>query len=97
MRITAELDGVKKEKTLEMDNNPAEQDWVDVVIDKNTRKVEVELRTNIKDGGENGVEELPPLDAQATPLYKSRPNNDLLTQKNLTKGEYHIQRKVKST
>jgi len=38
----------------------ARHSWVDVDIDKNKKLITVELRLNIKDGGENGVGKLPP-------------------------------------
>lgn len=51
----------------------ARQSWVDILIDKNTKKIDVELRLNIKDGGEHGVNKLPPKAVTDDAAYKNRP------------------------
>lgn len=71
LKLTAELCGVKKEKTLQFNNKAEEKEWVDIVIDRNQKTIEVELRIEIGDGGANGVGELPPSGAQQLPSYKA--------------------------
>lgn len=73
------LCGIRKDKIIRFDNEPAEQDWVDVVINRNASSVEVELRVDFQDGGDNGVGEAPPTEifsAQATPNYSGIPVGD---------------------
>jgi hypothetical protein len=65
LKVSAELCGKIKTATIDFDNKAKEQDWVDVVINKKSKDIEVELRVNIKDGGENGVGERPPRAVQA--------------------------------
>jgi len=73
------LCGVRKDKIIRFDNEPAEVDWIDLVIDRNARTVTVEWRVDLRDGGGNGVGELPPSEifsAQATPNYSTIPAGD---------------------
>ncbi len=51
----------------------AQHSWVDIVIDKNTKKIDVELRLNIKDGGDHGINKLPPKVVTDDPAYKNLP------------------------
>lgn len=78
LKVKTQLCGVKKEKIIKFKNKPAEEKWVDVVI--SGKQVEVELRVNIKDGGENGVGEFPHPDARLTMQYlrfpKSHPGRE---------------------
>ena len=76
LKVTAELCGVQKTKTIEFDNEDAEEDWVDVVIDKSAKQITVELRVNIKDGGEDGVGEAPPSEVLNDPQYQHIPVTD---------------------
>ena len=66
-----------KSKTLTIRGKHAEQDWVDVKIDKNSRKVEIELRAEITDGGSNGVGESPPDEVKASPVFNHYPPSDI--------------------
>lgn len=78
--LTVELIAVSgtqnKKKSLSINGNYAEQDWVDVLIDRNSNKVEIELRTEIKDGGANGIGELPPEEIQQSAAYRHYPTSD---------------------
>ncbi len=79
LELRGMLCGVRKEKIIRFDNDPADEDWVDVVINRVASSVEVELRVDLRDGGENGVGEVPPSEifsAQATPNYSGIPAGD---------------------
>jgi len=60
LELRAELCGETKTEILAFDNQTDAEDWGDVIINRNNKTVAVELRTNIKDGGENGVGDAPP-------------------------------------
>jgi hypothetical protein len=79
LELRGMLCGVRKDDIIRFDNEPAEQDWVDVRIDRGALTVEVELRIDLRDGGENGVGELPPSEiftSGATPDYSGIPAGD---------------------
>ncbi|GAB1262178.1 hypothetical protein NBRC116495_28850 [Aurantivibrio plasticivorans] len=59
----------------------SQQSWVDVEIDKNAKQIAVELRVNIKDGGENGVGELPSKEVSSDPNYAHRPESKIKHQR----------------
>ena len=65
-----------KKKSFSIRGIYAEQDWVDVQIDRNRNQIEIELRTEITDGGNNGVGELPPEEVQQSTAYKHYPSSD---------------------
>ncbi|TQV68250.1 hypothetical protein FKG94_23415 [Exilibacterium tricleocarpae] len=75
--------GVSKKKTLRFSNECAEQDWIDIRIDRTRKAVFVELRINVKDGGQSGAGGLPPRGVQAMPRYRGIPANDVRRQKHI--------------
>ena len=87
LEVLAEGGGVTKTKTLRFRNAHAEQDRVDIRIDRARNEVFVELRVDIKDGGQSGVGETPPQDVQALPRYGRIPANDVRRQRHVrTRG-----------
>lgn len=60
LELRATLCDRQKVEILEFDNEAAEQDWLDVVIDRSAKNVTVHLRVDLKDGGDSGVGEMPP-------------------------------------
>ncbi|AZZ91974.1 hypothetical protein EUZ85_15030 [Hahella sp. KA22] len=61
--VTAQKDHKKKFSTLFLKGEAAQEDWLDLKIDRSDRRVYVELRLNLKDGGARGVGKLPPEEA----------------------------------
>lgn len=55
-KITASKGGTSKIQEIEFETSRKEVDWVDVKIDKNTKKIDVTLRVDLKDGGAEGLE-----------------------------------------
>jgi hypothetical protein len=79
LELRGSLCGVGKDDIIRFDNEPAEQDWIDVVINRGAQTVEVEWRVDLRNGGENGVGELPPAEifsATAAPDYSWIPAGD---------------------
>lgn len=54
-KITAEKNGIKKTKEVEVKTKYKEVNWVDVRIDRNKNKIDATLRVNLKDGGAKGL------------------------------------------
>lgn len=79
LKLQGILCGVRKDKIIRFDNEPAEQDWIDVVVDQNNMTVAVELRVDLQDGGDNGVGEVPPdeiFEPGLTPNFSHIPASD---------------------
>lgn len=55
-RITAIKDGVPKIITIDFSTKYSQVDWTDVKIDKKTKRIDVTLRVNLKDGGAKGLD-----------------------------------------
>jgi hypothetical protein len=83
LELVAELGGVTRKKVLKFSNRHAEEEWLDIVIDKPKKEVVVELRVNVKDGGQSGVSEAPPAEIQSSPLYNSIPPHDVRRQRHV--------------
>lgn len=83
LELVAELGGVTQKKVLKFSNRHAEEEWLDIVIDKTKKEVVVELRVNVKDGGDIGVGEAPPAEVQSSPRYSSIPPNDVRRQRHV--------------
>lgn len=54
-KITAKKGSTTKVQEIEFETTHKEVDWVDVKIDKKTKKIDITLRVNLKDGGANGL------------------------------------------
>nr|WP_198530109.1 hypothetical protein [Flavobacterium sp. Root935] len=54
-QIIATKEGKVKTKEIEFEVSYKEVDWVDVIINRNTKRIDVTLRVNLTDGGENGL------------------------------------------
>ncbi|OWP83403.1 hypothetical protein BWK59_10725 [Flavobacterium davisii] len=54
-KITAKKGGTTKVQEVEFETTRKEVDWVDVKIDKKTKRIDVTLRVDLKDGGANGL------------------------------------------
>lgn len=54
--ITGEKAGVKKKREIEFSATFSEVNWTDIKIDRNAKRVDVELRVNLTDGGAEGFE-----------------------------------------
>lgn len=54
IRLTAQKEDVKKTFEFKLRNSAAEEDWVDVKINRNTKKVDVTVRPGYSDGGISG-------------------------------------------
>lgn len=79
LELRGMLCGVRKDQIIRFDNDPAEEDWVDVRIDRGAHTVEVELRVDLRDGHAHGVGELPDTEIftpGATPDYSGIPAGD---------------------
>ena len=68
--------GKKKSKKISFDNSSEEQDWVDVKIDKKKKVADIEVRVDLKNGGEKGVGEEPPDDVKSSASFKHIPASD---------------------
>ncbi|WP_258928683.1 hypothetical protein [Flavobacterium davisii] len=55
-KITAKKGGTTKVQEVEFETTRKEVDWVDVKIDKKTKRIDVTLRVDLKDGGANGLD-----------------------------------------
>lgn len=66
---------------IELQAKPAEQDWLDIKIDRTQLAIDVELRVDIKDGGGKGVGEFPPTEVQNTSGYRKLPASSPLRQR----------------
>ncbi|GEM59214.1 hypothetical protein B0A78_07975 [Flavobacterium columnare NBRC 100251 = ATCC 23463] len=55
-KITAKKGSTTKVQEIEFETTRKEVDWVDVKIDKKTKRIDVTLRVNLKDGGANGLD-----------------------------------------
>lgn len=55
-KITAKKGGTTKTQEVEFEVSRSEVDWVDVKIDKKTKRIDVNLRVNLTDGGANGLD-----------------------------------------
>jgi hypothetical protein len=54
--ITGEKAGVKKKREIEFTVKFSEVNWTDIKIDRNAKRVDVEIRVNLTDGGVQGFE-----------------------------------------
>lgn len=54
-RITAIKNGRRKSIVVDFSTKYDQVEWTDVKIDKNTKRIDVTLRVNLTDGGENGL------------------------------------------
>lgn len=54
-QITARKNGKEKTKEVEFSTEQIGADWVDVKIDKKSKRIDTTLRVNLKDGGEEGL------------------------------------------
>ncbi len=54
-RLTAVKGSIQKIEELTFSTNRTEVNWVDVRIDKNTKRIDATLRVNLTDGGEKGL------------------------------------------
>lgn len=64
--------GIGQDRSLTLTGVAGGPSWIDATVDSGRKTVEVELRVNIKDGGEKGVGELPPEDVQKQPTFTRR-------------------------
>ncbi|OEJ99086.1 hypothetical protein A8C32_07880 [Flavivirga aquatica] len=56
-KVTGTLGGkINERKTDEFSFEYKEVNWVDTIIDKNAKRIDITLRVNLKDGGEQGTE-----------------------------------------
>ncbi|KQT33917.1 hypothetical protein ASG22_17620 [Chryseobacterium sp. Leaf405] len=55
-QIIAKKNGKEKIKEVEFSTKYSEVDWVDVKIDKKSKRIDTTLRVNLKDGGEEGLQ-----------------------------------------
>ncbi|NRS90758.1 hypothetical protein HNQ02_003705 [Flavobacterium sp. 7E] len=53
--ITARKDGKQKNATVDFSTNYSEVQWTDIRIDGNAKRIDVTLRVNLTDGGEEGL------------------------------------------
>lgn len=67
-RLTVELLAQYKGRTIRQSTQfslaAAGPEWLDLLIDRNAQTIEVKLRLNLKDGGQNGVGEQAPTEVQ---------------------------------
>lgn len=89
VELTASSGSQKKIKSLTIKSIYAEQDWVDAQINKNNNQIDIELRTEIKDGESNGVGELPPEEVQKAPAFKHYPGNDPRRKKHIRQKNFN--------
>lgn len=54
-KITATKDGIHKHIIVDFATQYSQVEWTDVKIDKNAKRIDVTLRVNLTDGGENGL------------------------------------------
>ncbi|MBF8458418.1 hypothetical protein IV494_14640 [Kaistella sp. G5-32] len=54
-QIIATKNGVKKMKEVEFSTKQIGKDWVDVKIDRENKNIDISLRVNLTDGGEEGL------------------------------------------
>ncbi|UTN02713.1 hypothetical protein L0669_15420 [Flavobacterium bizetiae] len=54
-RITAIKNGRRKSIVVDFSTKYDQVEWTDVKIDKNTKRIDLSLRVNLTDGGENGL------------------------------------------
>lgn len=83
LELVGELGGQTRTKVLTFGNQHAEEEWLDIAIDKTKKEILVELRINLKDGGDSGVREAPPAEVQALPGYGSIPPGDVRRQRHV--------------
>jgi len=76
IEVTAQSGSDIKKSAIELDCTHDSGDWVDVSLNKTANRIEVEIRANIVDGGQEGVGELPPNDVQQTPAFTNLPLTD---------------------
>jgi hypothetical protein len=81
--FNAKRNGLSSRELITLRAEPANEDWVDIAIDKKRKDVQVELRLNVKDSGAEGVGELPPAEIQNFPTYKQYNKNDPRRRKHL--------------
>jgi len=55
-KIIAKKNGKEKIKEVEFSTKYSKVDWVDVKIDKKSKRIDTTLRVNLKDGGEEGLQ-----------------------------------------
>jgi len=56
-KVTGRLEGnTKTAESDEISFERKEVDWVDAIINKNTKRIDITLRVNLRDGGEKGTE-----------------------------------------
>ncbi|MDG9671353.1 hypothetical protein ONV78_26705 [Hahella sp. CR1] len=81
--VTAKKDSATKLSTISLKGEPAQEDWVDVKIDRNIRRAYVEIRLNLKDGGARGVGRLPPEEIFQTQKYRNHHMPDYMTARHI--------------
>lgn len=83
LELVGELGGQTRTKVLTFSNRHAEEEWLDIAVDRTKKEVVVELRINLKDGGASGVREAPPAEIQSLPRYRSIPPGDVRRQRHV--------------
>lgn len=65
--------GMTRTGQLPLSFSAARQDWLDVVIDRHSHTINVDIRAQLSNGGQLGVNETPPESACASPAFQSLP------------------------
>jgi hypothetical protein len=73
--LTAEITGADNEVKDIFKSNYDEVKWVDLKIDDNTKRIDVSLRVNIKDGGAKGLNDTNKVSVNAINHYNIQPYN----------------------
>lgn len=65
--------GITHTKYIPLHFSPARQNWLDVVVDRRSHTIGVDIRAQLLNGGQLGVNETPPEGACASPAFQSLP------------------------
>ncbi|MFK7031837.1 hypothetical protein [Flavobacterium oreochromis] len=74
-RVTARKGIERKRIEVEFETTRKEVDWVDVKINKKTKRIDVTLRVDLKDGGAEGIDKYNDVSPQSIAYYKYQPLN----------------------
>ncbi|MDI9309426.1 MAG: DUF4280 domain-containing protein [Limnohabitans sp.] len=75
VRITAKKGGATKIKEIEFETIRKKVEWLDVKIDKKSKKIDVNLRVDLKDGGSEGINSFNEVSPEAISYYRFQPLN----------------------
>lgn len=78
-RVTGEKAGKKKMKEVSFHTSRKKAEWVDVKINKNSKRVDVNLKVDLTDGGNEGINSGSKVSAEALAYYNQVPYSSQVT------------------